>query len=194
MLSSADLATGDLGKYDVILLGVRTYAVREDLKTNNARLLDYVKNGGVAIVQYNTPEFDHNYGPYPYTMSDDPEEVTDERSKVEILQPSNPVLNWPNKISGKDFEGWVAERGSKFLDKWDPRYEAMLETHDAEQAPQKGGMLYARYGKGVYIYNAYAFYRQLPEGIPGAYRIFANLISLAKYPQLRSVGLPASSK
>ena len=182
MLSSADLASGDLSKFGVILLGVRTYAVRDDLRTHNGRLLDYVKNGGVVIVQYNTPEYDHNYGPYPYTMSNDPEEVSDEESKMNILVPSNPVFNWPNKISGQDFRGWVEERGSKFLQSWDSHYEALLETHDAGQDPQKGGLLYAHYGKGVYIYNAYAFYRQLPEGVPGAYRLFANLVSLPQNP------------
>jgi hypothetical protein len=182
-LASADIASGDLSKYDAILLGVRTYAAREDLKTYNNRILDYVKNGGVVIVQYNTPEFDHNFGPYPYTMTSNPEEVTDEASKVEILDPSNPVFRWPNKISEKDFSGWVEERGSKWMKSWDPQYEALLETHDEGQAPQKGGFLYAKYGKGLYIYNAYAFYRQLPEGVPGAYRIFANVISLPKNPQ-----------
>jgi LmbE family N-acetylglucosaminyl deacetylase len=182
-LASADIASGDLSKYDAILLGVRTYAAREDLKTYNNRILDYVKNGGVVIVQYNTPEFDHNFGPYPYTMTSNPEEVTDEASKVEILDPSNPVFQWPNKISEKDFSGWVEERGSKWMKSWDPQYEALLETHDEGQAPQKGGFLYAKYGKGLYIYNAYAFYRQLPEGVPGAYRIFANVISLPKNPQ-----------
>jgi LmbE family N-acetylglucosaminyl deacetylase len=181
-LTSADLASGDLSKYDVILLGVRTYAVREDLRTYNNRLLDYVKNGGVVIVEYNTPEFDHNYGPYPYVMGNNPEEVTDEDSKVEILNPANPVFNWPNKITENDFRGWVEERGSKWMQSWDQRYEALLETHDAGQAPQKGGLLYAKYGKGIYIYNAYAFYRELPEGVPGAYRIFANMVSLAKNP------------
>lgn len=179
-LSSADLATGDLSKNDVILLGVRAYAAREDLKTSNNRLLDYVKNGGVVIVQYNTPEYDHNYGPYPYVMGNNPEEVTDEASKIEILDPSNPVFNWPNTITSKDFEGWVEERGSKFLQSWDSRYTPLLSTHDAGQEPQKGGLLFARYGKGIYVYNAYAFYRQLPEGVPGAYRIFANLISVGK--------------
>jgi len=98
-LGPADIATGDLSKYDVVLLGVRTYAVRDDLRTYNQRLLDYVKNGGVVIVQYNTPEFDKNYGPYPYTMTSNPEEVTDEASQVQILQPSNPIFNWPNKIT-----------------------------------------------------------------------------------------------
>ncbi len=181
-LGPADVATGDLSKYDVILLGVRTYAARNDLRTYNSRLLDYVKNGGVVIVQYNTPEFDHNYGPYPYSMTEDPEEVTDERSKVNILEPANPVFNWPNKITEADFNGWVEERGSKWMKTWDPRYQALLETHDAGQSPQKGGLLYAKYGKGIYIYNAYAFYRELPEGVPGAYRIFANLLSLPKNP------------
>ncbi len=179
-LSPSDLATGDLSKNDVILLGVRAYATREDLKTSNARLLEYVKNGGVVIVQYNTPEYDRNYGPYPYVMGNNPEEVTDEVSKIEILDPTNQVFNWPNKITLKDFEGWVEERGSKFLQSWDPRYTPLLSTHDAGQEPQKGGLLFARYGKGIYVYNAYAFYRQLPEGVPGAYRIFANLISLSR--------------
>jgi LmbE family N-acetylglucosaminyl deacetylase len=182
MLSGSDLATGDLSKYDVILLGVRAYAVRDDLKTYNGRLLEYVKNGGVVVVQYNTPEYDHNYGPYPYTMSADPEEVTDEASKINILDASNPVFTWPNKIGEKDFEGWMEERGSKFMQSWDPHYEPLIETHDPGQDPQKGGLLYARYGKGIYIYNAYAFYRQLPEGVPGAYRIFANLVSLPHNP------------
>lgn len=181
-LAPADVAGGDLGHYDAILLGVRAYAARPELATYNARLLDYVKNGGVMIAQYNTPEFDRNFGPYPYTMGNNPEEVTDEASKVEILAPSNPIFNWPNKIAAKDFEGWVEERGSKWLRAWDPKYEALLETHDENQEPQKGGLLYAKYGKGVWIYNAYAFYRQLPEGVPGAFRIFANMISLPKNP------------
>jgi len=182
-LAPADVAAGDLGKYDVILLGVRTYAARDDLRASNNRLLDYVKNGGVAIVQYNTPEYDHNYGPYPYTMGRNPEEVTDEASKVAILNPSHPVFNWPNRITEKDFTGWVEERGSKWMRSWDPQYEALLETHDEGQEPQKGGFLYAKYGTGIYIYNAYAFYRELPEGVPGAYRIFANMLSLARNPQ-----------
>jgi hypothetical protein len=178
-----DLAGADLSRFDAIITGVRAYAVRDDLKTFNGRLLDYVKNGGVLIVQYNTPEYDHNFGPFPYKMGSNPEEVTDETSKVEILDGSNPIFTWPNKISGKDFEHWIEERGSKFLESWDTGYEPLLETHDPGQEPQKGGLLYAKYGKGVYIYNAYAFYRQMPEGVPGSYRLFANMISLAKSPQ-----------
>ena len=182
-LSAADLASADLSGFDVILLGVRTYAVRPDLITYNRRLLDYVRNGGVAIVQYNTPEYDKNYGPYPYHMGEEPEEVTDEDSRVNILDPNNPIFTWPNKITAADFENWIEERGSKFMTTWDPRYTALLETHDPSQAPQRGGLLYAKYGKGIYIYNAYAFYRELPEGVPGAYRLIANMLSLAKNPQ-----------
>jgi LmbE family N-acetylglucosaminyl deacetylase len=185
-LSAQDLANADLGQYDTILLGVRAYAVRPDLIANNGRLLKYAENGGVVVVQYNTPEFDHNYGPYPYVMSNDPEEVTDEQSVVNILDAKNPVFQWPNAITPKDFEGWIEERGSKFMESWDKRYEPLLETHDEGQDPQQGGLLYARYGKGVYVYNAYAFYRQLPLGVPGAYRIFANLLSLAKNPQVHA--------
>jgi len=183
-LSAQDLASGDLQKYDAVVLGVRAYAVRADLIANNARLLQYVEKGGVVIVQYNTPEYDHDYGPYPYVMSGDPEEVTDEKSIVKILDTNNPVLKWPNKITEKDFDGWVEERGSKFLQSWDPKYTALLETHDAGQPDQKGGLVYARYGKGVYIYNAYAFYRQLPLGVPGAFRLFANMLSLPKNPEI----------
>jgi len=183
-LSAQELAGGDLKRYDTIVLGVRAYAVRPDLIANNARLLKYVEDGGVMIVQYNTPEYDHNYGPYPYVMTSDPEEVTDETSVVKILAPSNPVFNWPNKISEKDFKDWVEERGSKFLTSWNAKYTPLLETHDADQPEQKGGLVYARYGKGVYIYNAYAFYRQLPLGVPGAFRLFANMLSLPKNPEI----------
>jgi LmbE family N-acetylglucosaminyl deacetylase len=184
LLTAEDLASANLSKFNAIILGVRTYAVREDLAIHNDRILDYVKNGGVVIVQYNTPEYDHNYGPYPYKMGSNPEEVTDENSRIEILAPSNPVFTWPNKITSKDFDNWVEERGSKFLVSWDSQYIPLLETHDPGQAPQKGGLVYAKYGKGIYIYNAYAFYRQMPDGVPGAYRIFANMVSLGKNPEL----------
>jgi LmbE family N-acetylglucosaminyl deacetylase len=183
-LSAQDLAGANLSKYSTILLGVRAYAVRPDLVANNARLLEYVHNGGTMIVQYNTPEFDHNFGPYPYVMTNDPEEVTDEKSVVSILEPTSPVFTWPNKITSADFDGWIEERGSKFLDTWDPKYTPLLETHDKGQKPQEGGLLYARYGKGIYVYNAYAFYRQLPSGVPGAFRLFANLLSLPKNPDV----------
>ena len=181
-LSAADIASADLSAFDTIVLGVRAYAARPELATYNNRLLEYVRNGGTLVVQYNTPEFDKNYGPYPYQMGNNPEEVTDEASAINILKPDHPVFQWPNSIAAKDFNGWVEERGSKWMRSWDPRYDALLETHDEGQEEQKGGLLYARYGKGVYVYAAYAFYRQLPAGVPGAYRIMANLLSLAKNP------------
>lgn len=184
-LSEMDLASADLSQFDVIIHGVRTYAARPELSTHNGRLLDYVKNGGVVVVQYNTPEFDNNFGPYPYEMGRSPEEVTDQNSPIKILDPGHPVLNWPNKITGKDFDGWIEQRGSKFLNTWDERYEPLIETHDPGQPPQEGGFLYTRYGEGIYVYCAYAFYRQLPEGVPGAYRLFANLVSLPRNPLAR---------
>jgi len=183
LLQPADINSGDLSAYDVIVLGIRAYAARPELATSNGRMLDYVKQGGVLIVQYNSGEYDHNYGPYPTSLTRDPEKVVDEDNAVEILQPGSPVLSWPNRITAADFQGWVEERGHSFMHSWDSHYQALTETHDKGQDEQKGGLLYARYGKGAYVYVAYALYRQLPEGIPGAYRLFANLLSLPKAPQ-----------
>jgi hypothetical protein len=182
LLQPSDISTGDLAAYDVIVLGIRAYAARPELVASNARLLDYVQHGGVVIVQYNTREYDRNYGPYPLTLTGDPEKVVDEGSTVKLLRPQNPLLSWPNHITAADFQGWVEERGHSFMQSWDPRYEALTETHDPGQDAQQGGLLYARYGRGAYVYVAYALYRQLPEGVPGAYRLFANLLSLPKAP------------
>jgi hypothetical protein len=138
-----------------------------------------VENGGHLIVQYQTQEFDEApYGPYPYKLTARAEEVSEESARVTVLEPKHPVFNAPNRITESDFEGWVEERGSKWMAEWDPRYTALLESHDREQPPQKGGLLIARHGKGYWTYAAYAFYRQLPAGVPGAYRLFANLLSL----------------
>jgi LmbE family N-acetylglucosaminyl deacetylase len=183
-LSPQDIATADLSRYDCIVLGVRAYAARPDLVTYNGRLLKYVANGGVLFVQYNSGQYDHNYGPYPYSLTNDPEKVVDEAAKVKILDPGNPLMAWPNRITSADFDGWVEERGHSFMKSWDPHYVALTEVHDPDQDPQKGGLLYAHYGKGVYIYAAYALYRQLPEGVPGAFRLFANAVSLARNPAL----------
>src|SRR3984957_18079823 len=183
LLQPADITAGDLSSWDVIVLGIRAYAARPELAAANGRLLEYVKQGGVLIVQYNSREYDHNYGPYPTSLTGDPEKVVDEDNAVEILDPGNPLLSWPNRITGADFQGWVEERGHSFMHSWDPHYKALTETHDAGQDAQKGGLLYTRYGKGTYVYVAYALYRQLPEGIPGAYRLFANLLSLPKSPE-----------
>jgi LmbE family N-acetylglucosaminyl deacetylase len=182
ILAPSDITQGSLSGYDAILLGTRAYAVRPELKSANARLLDYVKNGGVLIVQYNLQDFDQNYGPYPFELGNNPQKVVDEGSPVTLLKPDSPVFTWPNRISAADFAGWVEERGHGFLKTWDPRYEALLETHDLDQDPQRGGLLLARTGKGAYLYDAFALYRQLPSGVPGAYRILANLVSLAKNP------------
>lgn len=193
MLASGDLANGDLGRFDTIILGIRAYSVREDLKNYNSRLLDFVRRGGTLIVQYNSPEFNHNYGPFAYDLSNNPEVVVDEASPVKILDAKSPAMVWPNRISGKDFDGWVEERGHGFMKTWDAHYDALLETQDPGQPPQRGGLLIARYGKGAYAYAALAFYRQLPEGVPGAYRLFANLISLSRNPSLRAAAAQAAA-
>jgi LmbE family N-acetylglucosaminyl deacetylase len=185
-LSAEDIAKGDLSSYDVIVLGIRAYAARPELRTNNHRLLDYVKNGGTLIVQYQTGEYDHNYAPYPLSLSSDPEKVIEENGEVSILSPSDPLLSWPNKITLADYQNWVEERGHGFIRTWDSRYSAPTEMHDAGQDPQKGGLLYASYGKGTYIYMSYAFFRQMPEGVPGAFCIMANLLSAGKNPGLHT--------
>jgi len=182
ILATSDLTRGNLSEYDAIILGTRAYAARTDLKAANGRLIEYVKNGGVLIVQYNLQEFDRNYGPYPFTLGQNPQKVVDESSVVTLLEPANPAFTWPNRITEADFKGWVEERGHGFLQSWDEHYQPLVETHDPEQDPQKGGLLLAHYGKGFYIYDALALYRQLPSGVAGAYRILANLVSLGKNP------------
>jgi hypothetical protein len=153
--------------------------VREDLKIYNRRLLDYVKGGGNLIVLYNTQEFVPNqYAPFPAELPRDAEEVSEEDSPVEILAPADPVFNTPNKITKSDFDNWVEQRGSKFWSTWDGAYTPMISTFDQRQKPQSGGWLHAKYGAGHYTYFAYAFHRQLPYGVPGAYRLLANLLSL----------------
>jgi len=123
--------------------------------------------------------------PYPLDLGNNPEKVIDETGAVQILHPQDALLTWPNLITTKDFQGWIEERGHGFLHSWDAHYTPLLEMHDPGQDPQQGGLVYARYGKGIYVYAALALYRQMPEGVPGAYRLFANLISLAKNPDLR---------
>ena len=183
LLDEQALATADLGRFDAIFTGTRAYAVREDLKTHNRRLLEYVHNGGNLIVLYNTQEFVPKlYAPYPAELPRNAEEVSEEDSPVEILAPDHAVFSTPNRITKADFDGWVEQRGSKFWTTWDPRYTAMVSTWDKGQPPQRGGWLHAKYGKGHYTYFAYAFHRQLPYGIPGAYRLLANLLSLNQQP------------
>ena len=179
LLDERDLASGDLTRFHAIMTGTRAYAVRADLRTYNRRLLDYVRDGGHLIVLYNTQELVPNlFAPYPGELPASAEEVSEEDSPVDILAPDLPVLAAPNRITAADFEGWVEQRGSKFWSSWDSRYTSVIATWDRGQAPQRGGWLQAPYGKGQYTYFAYAFHRQLPYGVPGAYRLLANLLSL----------------
>jgi LmbE family N-acetylglucosaminyl deacetylase len=181
LLGEQDLARGDLRQYDAIVTGTRAYAVRDDLKTYNRRLLDYVKDGGNLIVLYNTQELvPAQFAPYPGMLTARAEEVSEEDSPVDILAPADRVLNVPNRITRADFEGWVEQRGSKFWSEWDRAYTPIIATHDIGQPWQPGGWLTADYGKGHYTYFAYAFHRQLPYGVPGAYRLLANLLSLGR--------------
>ena len=185
MLSDADLRNGDLSMYDYIVLGVRTYTARPVLRAANNRLLDYIRSGGVVITQYQSAEFDHDYGPYPLSVpGDQGHTVVEEDAKVAILKPADPLLNWPNKIGPADFESWVEERGHGFPKSFDPQYTAPTEVHDTGQDPQTGGLIYAQYGRGYYVYLAYAFFREMPEGVPGSFRIMANLLSIDKNPGL----------
>ena len=196
LLTERDLATADLSVYDAIMTGTRAYAVREDLKTYNTRLLDYVKNGGNMIVLYNTFELVPNqFAPFPGELLASAEEVSEEDSPITILAPADQAFNWPNKITLSDFNDWVEQRGSKFWTTWDKAYTPMISTFDKGQAPQSGGWLTARYGKGHWTYFAYALHRQLPYGVSGAFRITANLLALGKAPATAfSAPPPGSSR
>jgi LmbE family N-acetylglucosaminyl deacetylase len=178
LLSTADLVSGNLSANNVIIIGIRAYSVRPELTRVQPRLEDFVRNGGTLIVQYQSNTFP---APLPLSMGGRlPERVVDEQSSVKLLDPSNPLLNLPNKITAADFDGWVEERGHSFLDSFDSGYTALTETADPGQDPQRGGLIVTHPGKGTYIYVAYALYRQLPELVPGAYRILANLVSAGK--------------
>jgi LmbE family N-acetylglucosaminyl deacetylase len=188
LLSADDLAGGNLSRFDAIVTGVRAYNVRADLRANQGRLLDYVKNGGTLVVQYNVADGRNpfggetslldNIGPYPITTGSD--RVTVEEAPVQFLVPASPLLHQPNDITARDFEGWIQERGLYFASKWDAHYQPLFETHDPTEKPQTGVTLYTRYGKGAYVFTAFSWFRELPAGVPGAFRIFANLLSAGK--------------
>jgi hypothetical protein len=178
LIPAEKLATEDLSKYRTIVLGIRAYDTQKDVIANNKRLLEFVEAGGRVVVQYNASASDFNSGkftPYPLTLSR--ARVSVEEAPVKILDPANRIFHSPNEITQKDFEGWVQERGLYFASQWDPKFTPLLETHDPGEGEQKGGMLVAQYGKGTYIYTGYAFFRQLPAGVPGAVRLFVNLVS-----------------
>ena len=178
VLAADKLKTEDLSKYDTIVLGIRAYDTQKDLAAANAQLLDWVKGGGTLVVQYNTGTSDFNTGkftPYPATLGRG--RVSVEEAPVKILAPDNPVFHSPNEITAKDFDGWIQERGLYFMSQWDAKFTPLLESHDPGEAEQKGGMLEVEYGKGIYIYTGYAFFRELPAGVPGAVRLYVNLLS-----------------
>jgi hypothetical protein len=183
MLDADTLTTGDLSRFDTIVVGIRASETRPDFVANNGRLLQYVERGGTLIVQYQQGEYiERNMVPYPVSQKGNPR-VTDEMAPVTILAPTHPLFTFPNRITAEDFNGWVQERNLYAFADFDRRYTPLLETADAGEPPQRGGELYAAVGKGHYVYTAYAWFRQLPAGVPGAYRQFANLISLPKAPR-----------
>ncbi|HZR64978.1 MAG TPA: PIG-L family deacetylase [Terriglobales bacterium] len=183
LIPADKIATENLSQFDTIVLGVRAYDTQPELVNNNKRLLDYVSNGGTLIVQNNNSVGDFNSGhftPYPADLSR--ARVSVEEAPVTILDPGNPIFHYPNEISQKDFDGWVQERGLYFMSSWDDHFKPLLSCHDPGEPDQKGGLLVAKYGKGTYIYTGYSFFRQLPAGVPGAIRLFVNLVSAGHQP------------
>ncbi len=187
LLSPDELASGNLAKFDAIVTGVRALNTRPDLLAAREKLLAYMEQGGTLVVQYNTVSRRGGgadgaaLAPYPMTPSRN--RVSREEAAVTFPNPDHPLLNAPNRITQRDFEGWVQERGLYFMSGWDERYDAILQCNDPGEPPRLGGLLYAPYGQGVFIYTGYSWFRQLPAGVPGAYRIFANLLSAARVPR-----------
>lgn len=181
-INPEDIQPGSLRKYDAVVTGIRAYNVLPTLKLKQQYLLDYVKQGGTMIVQYNTAgRWDSAYKEIaPYDLSLSRMRVTDENSKVSIINAKHPLLNYPNTITLSDFDGWVQERGLYFPDSWDEQFTPVLEMADEGESPTRGGLLVAKHGKGHYIYTGLSFFRELPAGVPGAYKIFANMLSIGK--------------
>ena len=180
LLSDEDIETKKLSEYDAIICGVRAFNTREALQSLQVKLNDYVKNGGTWIVQHNTRFGYHpdEIGPYPFEIGRD--RIADETAPLQFIDPTHLILNVPNKINAKDFEGWIQERGLYFADKWDKAFQPILKGSDKGENETQGALLYAEFGKGVFIYSGLSFFRQLPAGIPGAYRLFVNMISAGK--------------
>ncbi len=178
LISAEKLAGEDLSRYATIVLGIRAYDTQKEVVANNTKLLDFVSAGATLVVQYNTGVGDFNSGkftPYPADLSR--ARVSVEEAPVEILDPEDSVFHYPNTITARDFDGWMQERGLYFMSKWDDHFTPLLSCHDPGEDAQKGGLLRAQYGKGTYIYTGYAFFRQLPAGVPGAVRLYVNLLS-----------------
>lgn len=179
MLDENLVMNTDLSAFDAIVTGVRLYNVSDRIATLQPKLMAYVKNGGTLIQQYNVnnPLKIDQLGPYPFTITRT--RVTEEDASVSFLKPDHPLLNYPNKITAKDFDGWIQERGIYFLSNLDPHYTSIFSMHDTGEQPSNGSLVVADYGKGKYIYTGLVFYRELPAGVPGAYRLFVNLLSAA---------------
>lgn len=177
-LSVDDISVETLSRYNAVVMGVRAYNKWDNLKFKQPELLEYVRQGGTLIIQYNTSRRlkTDQMGPYPLTLSR--QRVTVEEAPVTILAPEHPVMSTPNKITSADFEGWVQERGLYFPNEWDEKYTPILASNDPGEDSLKGGLLVAPYGDGWYVYTGYSWFRELPAGVPGAYRIFANMLSL----------------
>ena len=180
ILSEPEITVKNLAQFSAVVLGIRAYNTQDRISNWLPELFDYVKQGGVVIAQYNTlAELKTNQlGPYPLEISRD--RVTDENAEVRVLSPNHPLMTTPNKITSKDFGGWVQERGLYFPNKWDPAWTPILSCNDPKENPLDGGLLVAKFGKGFFIYTSYSWFRQLPAGVPGAYRLFANMLSLGK--------------
>lgn len=176
------ITEGSLDKYDAVVLGIRAYNVVDALKYKQKFIFDYAEKGGTVIAQYNTAsrwgkQFE-NIAPYGLTISRD--RVTDEFSEVQLLETSHPLLSFPNNISLSDFDGWVQERGLYFPNTWAGEFTPVLAMRDAGEEWKKGSLLVAPYGKGYYIYTGLSFFRELPAGVPGAYKLFSNMLSIGK--------------
>jgi len=180
ILSESDITVKNLAQFSGVVLGIRAYNTQERIANWLPELFAYVKAGGVAIAQYNTLADlkTEQLGPYPLEISRD--RATDENAEVRILAPDHPLMTSPNKITSKDFDGWVQERGLYFPKKWDPAWTQILSCNDPKEKPLNGGLLVAKFGKGFFVYTTYSWFRQLPSGVPGAYRLFANMLSLGK--------------
>ena len=169
-----------LAEFDVVITGVRAYNTIQELADKQQLLLDFVHQGHTMIVQYNTAgDFvTTDFSPFPLEISRD--RVTEEDAKVTFLEPDHKVLNSPNKITSADFQNWVQEQGLYYPDKWDPAFTPIISSHDRGEQPKKGALLIAKYGKGTYIYTGLSFFRELPQGVSGAFRLMANMISSNK--------------
>ena len=181
LISDADLAETDFSDYDAIITGTRAYNVREALALHQDRLFAYVKSGGTLITLHNT-RFGlpiDKIGPYPINLSR--ARVSDETAPVMLLEPNHPIITRPNQIRESDFEGWVQERGLYFASEWDTQYQPLFSSNDPGEEPQRGSFLYVPYGDGHYIFSAFSWFRQLPAGVPGAYRLFSNMLSVGNY-------------